>query len=113
MRIDSTMRALYAGSKPSEACVKPTNWLGIALSMLALILDVVTARAADMPMPREADWVVKDFKFHTGETVPELRLHYTTLGEPNGEPVLILHGTGQSGTAMRGARCSALLHHPA
>jgi len=94
------MRALYAGPKPSETRVKPTRWLGTALSVLALILDVVTARAADMPTPREADWVVKDFKFHTGETVPELRLHYTTLGEPEGEPVLILHGTGQSGTAM-------------
>ena len=32
--------------------------------------------------------------------MPELRLHYTTLGEPKGEPVLVLHGTGQSGTGM-------------
>jgi len=36
----------------------------------------------------------QDFKFHTGETMPELRLHYTTIGEPSGQPVLVLHGSG-------------------
>ena len=41
----------------------------------------------------------KDFKFHTGDTMPELRLHYTTVGEPTGQPVLVLHGTGGSGAA--------------
>jgi hypothetical protein len=35
-----------------------------------------TAAAAEYPAPREADWVAHDFHFHTGETVPELRLHY-------------------------------------
>ncbi|HTR87697.1 MAG TPA: alpha/beta fold hydrolase, partial [Reyranella sp.] len=39
-------------------------------------------------------------KFHTGETMAELKLHYTTIGEPTGQPVLILHGSSQSGTAM-------------
>jgi len=43
---------------------------------------------------------VRDFRFHTGEVLPELRLHYTTVGAPTGEPVLILHGTTQSGAAM-------------
>jgi len=52
----------------------------------------------------EGDFVVKNFKFRSGETLPELRLHYTTLGKPvrNAEgrvinAVLILHGTGGSG----------------
>jgi len=40
---------------------------------------------------------VRDFRFHTGEVLPELRQHYTTVGEPTGEPVLILHGTTGSG----------------
>jgi homoserine O-acetyltransferase len=44
--------------------------------------------------------VVRDFRFYTGEVLPELRLHYTTVGAPTGEPVLILHGTTQSGAAM-------------
>src|SRR5262245_6356370 len=56
--------------------------------------------AADYPAPKEGSWVVRDFRFHTGEVLPELRLHYTTVGAPTGEPVLILHGTTQSGTSM-------------
>jgi homoserine O-acetyltransferase len=55
------------------------------------------AAAADYPPPRQADFVVHDFTFHSGATMPELRLHYTTIGDPSGEPVLILHGTGGTG----------------
>ena len=44
--------------------------------------------------------MVRDFRFHTGEVLPELRLHYTTVGAPTGAPVLILHGTTGSGTGM-------------
>jgi homoserine O-acetyltransferase/O-succinyltransferase len=56
--------------------------------------------AADFPALKEGSWVVHDFRFHTGETLPELRLNYTTVGEPTGEPVLVLHGTTGSGTSM-------------
>jgi homoserine O-acetyltransferase len=68
--------------------------------VLAGCLSALVARAADYPAPVEADWIAHDFKFHTGETLPELRLHYTTVGKPSGEPVLILHGTAGSGTGM-------------
>jgi homoserine O-acetyltransferase len=69
----------------------------MARIVLALAFAAMTAAAwgAD-----EADWVVRDFKFHTGEVLPELKLHYTTLGAKNGEPVVVLHGTTQSGAAM-------------
>jgi homoserine O-acetyltransferase len=44
---------------------------------------------------------VTDFKFHTGEVLPELHLHYTTIGAATGEPVLVLHGTtGSAGTML-------------
>ncbi|TKW77711.1 MAG: hypothetical protein DI543_14250, partial [Bradyrhizobium icense] len=56
--------------------------------------------AADYPAPRQGDWIAKDFRFHTGETMAELRLHYTTIGEPTGQPVLVLHGSGGSGASM-------------
>ncbi|HSA89502.1 MAG TPA: alpha/beta fold hydrolase [Burkholderiales bacterium] len=56
--------------------------------------------AADYPAPQEGSWVVRDFKFHTGEALPELRLHYTTVGAPTGEPVLLLHGTNGSGSGL-------------
>jgi homoserine O-acetyltransferase/O-succinyltransferase len=59
-----------------------------------------TALAADYPAPKQGDWIAKDFKFHNGETMPELRLHYTTVGDPNGQPVLVLHGSGGSAASM-------------
>src|SRR5215467_14404390 len=56
------------------------------------------------PATTEGDFVVKNFQFRSGESLPELRLHYTTLGKPakNGQgrvtnAVLILHGTGGTG----------------
>ena len=67
---------------------------------LALVLTALPGVAADYPAPTEGDWIVRDFRFHTGEVLPELRLHYATVGSPTGEPVLILHGTTQSGSSM-------------
>ncbi|MBW7975090.1 alpha/beta fold hydrolase [Bradyrhizobium sp. BR 10289] len=72
-------------------------------ALSAVLLSISTsAMAAEYPAPKQGDWVAKDFKFHTGETMPELKLHYTTVGEPSGQPVLVLHGTGGSGTGMLG-----------
>lgn len=56
--------------------------------------------ASNFPTPRESSWIARDFKFHTGEVLPEVRLHYTTVGEPTGEPVLVLHGTTGTGASM-------------
>jgi homoserine O-acetyltransferase/O-succinyltransferase len=66
----------------------------------ALALTSFSAIAADYPAPKQGSWIAKDFKFHTGDAMPELRLHYTTVGEPTGQPVLVLHGTGGSATNM-------------
>jgi homoserine O-acetyltransferase/O-succinyltransferase len=63
-------------------------------------MTAFTAHAADYPAPEQGDWVAREFKFHTGETMPELRLHYTTIGEPTGQPVLVLHGSGGSAASM-------------
>jgi homoserine O-acetyltransferase/O-succinyltransferase len=55
--------------------------------------------------PREADYVVHNYHFESGETMPEVRLHYITFGTPaknaqghTTNAVLILHGTSGSGT---------------
>jgi homoserine O-acetyltransferase/O-succinyltransferase len=63
-------------------------------------LGALSAWAADYPAPQEATWIARDFRFHTGEVMAELQLHYRTLGAPTGEPVLVLHGTGGSGASM-------------
>jgi homoserine O-acetyltransferase len=61
-------------------------------------------RAADYPEPVPGDYVLRDFRFASGEALPELRIHYRTLGEPRRDDagvvrnaVLILHGTTGSG----------------
>jgi homoserine O-acetyltransferase/O-succinyltransferase len=76
------------------------KWLTNVASGAAFLLLALSVQAADYPAPKEGDWVARDFRFHTGEVVPELRLHYTTIGAPSGEPVLILHGTAGSGTGL-------------
>ena len=71
-----------------------------ACAIALLVGNAAIAEAQVYPAAKEGDWVARDFRFHTGEVVPELHIHYTTVGEPSGDPVLILHGTTQSGTAM-------------
>ncbi|HUO87722.1 MAG TPA: alpha/beta fold hydrolase [Rhizomicrobium sp.] len=77
----------------------------LCCALLALFA-VTAARAADGPSfaTSEGDYVAHDFKFRSGETLAELRLHYTTLGKPRRDAsgrvtnaVLILHGTGGDG----------------
>ena len=73
-------------------------WRGASLACAALL--AFAAGAAEFPAPKEGDFIIKDFKFHTGEVMPELRIHYVTVGEPTGEPVLMLHGTTGSTKSM-------------
>jgi homoserine O-acetyltransferase len=68
--------------------------------VLAFALVSCAALAADYPAPKEGQWIARDFKFHTGEVMPEVRLAYTTIGEPTGQPVVVLHGTGGSAANM-------------
>ena len=72
-----------------------------------------------LPQATEADYVIRNFKFNSGETLPELRLHYRTLGTPrkNGQgivtnAVLIMHGTGGSGGQFSGRNFAGELFLP-
>jgi homoserine O-acetyltransferase len=75
------------------------NFSRAALSAV-LAMTSFAALAADYPSPKQGDWIARNFKFHTGDTMPELRLHYTTVGEPSGQPVLVLHGSGGWAASM-------------
>jgi homoserine O-acetyltransferase len=70
------------------------------IGALALVLLSIAAAAADNPAPKQGEWIVRDFKFHTGEMMSGLKLHYTTIGDPAGIPVVVLHGTGGSAGSM-------------
>jgi homoserine O-acetyltransferase/O-succinyltransferase len=69
-------------------------------AVFVFVLVSFSAMAADYPAPKQGEWVARDFKFHTGEVMPELRIHYTTVGESSGQPVLVLHGSGGSAATM-------------
>lgn len=73
--------------------------LRAAFLLLAVCLPIATA-AADYPAPKRGVFVAKDFRFSTGESLPEIKLGYVTVGDPSGEPVLILHGTYGSAASM-------------
>jgi homoserine O-acetyltransferase len=72
--------------------------------LLLLLLVASPLHAAEYPEPMSADYLMTDYRFATGETLPELRIHYRTLGSPRrrgdgkvSNAVLILHGTTGSG----------------
>ena len=76
--------------------------------MIFALLAALAAQAA-APAPktwptREADVILKDFRFGDGESLPQLKIHYTTLGQPHrnaagqiDNAVMVLHGTGGDG----------------
>src|SRR5712691_9672777 len=74
------------------------------VSCFLLLFLAGTLAAADYPTPTEDDYTIHNFKFASGETLPELRIHYRTLGKIDKDAqaktrnaVLIMHGTTGSG----------------
>ncbi|MCU1310947.1 MAG: Alpha/beta hydrolase [Candidatus Angelobacter sp.] len=91
-----------------------TKFLLIILALLSSF-----AFAANYPTPKEGDYIIKDFAFAGGEKLPELRLHYRTLGEPQRDAqgnvtnaILILHSTGGSSEQFLNDRFAAVLFNP-
>jgi homoserine O-acetyltransferase/O-succinyltransferase len=82
-----------------------------AIGAFALVSSAA-AMAADYPAPKQGEWTARDFKFHTGEVLPEVKLHYTIIGEPSGTPIVVLHGTGGSAAAMLGPTFAGELFGP-
>jgi homoserine O-acetyltransferase len=81
----------------------PCRSLGLTLTV-SFVLALPLAAQQNKPATTEGDFTVENFKFRSGESLPELRLHYTTLGKPARDAqgrvtnaVLILHGTGGTG----------------
>lgn len=74
------------------------------LASLAALSVFSSPAQSQTPAANEADAVFKDFAFASGEKLPELKIHYTTLGTPVRDKdgsvsnaVMILHGTGGTG----------------
>jgi homoserine O-acetyltransferase len=81
--------------------------MNATIRIFAFLFSIVAATfafAADYPAPKEGDFTIHDFKFTSGETLPELHLHYRIIGKPEKDSqgkttnaVLIMHGTTGSG----------------
>lgn len=89
------------------------------ISALAIVTMLVAGPALAAPAVKEGDIVVRDFRFQSGETLPELKLHYRTLGEPRRDAsgrvvnaVMILHGTGGSGAQFLRPQFADVLFKP-
>src|SRR6201999_4179377 len=100
-----------SGCKSLWRSYRRGGWLAVVLftgtwlQQPAIAADSVSPKGA--PAPKEGDFVIHDFKFTSGETLPEVRMHYHAFGEPKRDShgvvrnaVLIVHGTGGTGGSL-------------
>ena len=89
------------------------------LNVLILSVLLQAQGGPELPRPTEGDFVIKNFTFDAGGTLPELRLHYRTLGTPKKDAqgvvrnaVLVMHGTGGTGAQFLGRTFAGELFLP-
>lgn len=82
-------------------------------------LAALPAIGQDSQAPAQGDFTIRNFKFDSGEVLPELKLHYRTLGNPRRDAsgivrnaVLVMHGTGGSGGGFMSAQFAGALFRP-
>ena len=86
---------------------------------LLLVLAMAGVAVAQTPTVTEADFVIRDFRFNSGETLPALRMHYRTLGTPRRDAsgrvrnaVIVLHGTSGTGAQFLSPQFAGELFGP-
>src|SRR5438876_381845 len=91
----------------------------ICFANLTALAQGPDAARPNYPAPVEGDYTIKDFHFHSGEVLPELRLHYRTIGTAQRDAggtvrnaVLIMHGTGGAGTQFLSPQFAGVLFGP-
>lgn len=96
------------------------TWIAAALGALCLLAPAAAISASPYEQAvTQGDVVVRDFTFRSGENLPELRLHYRTLGQPVRDAqgrvtnaVMVLHGTGGSGAQFLSPQFADELYGP-
>ncbi|HMD08031.1 MAG TPA: alpha/beta fold hydrolase [Candidatus Acidoferrum sp.] len=95
------------------------QFCGATIAVAVLATMPSAAQQSPSPASTEGDFVIHNFQFHSGESLPELRLHYTTLGKPvkdaagrTTNAVLILHGTGGTGQQFFAPQFAGVLFGP-
>ena len=90
---------------------RDTSLRSAASLVFAMLIALLCAPCAAQRFEvHEGDFRIASFRFESGETLPELRIHYRTLGAVQRDgrghatnAVLILHGTGGAGTQFIGS----------
>jgi homoserine O-acetyltransferase len=87
--------------------------------VVGIVLTTLTLQPSAELQPTQGDYVIQNFKFASGETLPELKIHYRTLGTPNTDArgvvtnaVLVMHGTGGTGAQFVGRNFAGELFGP-
>ncbi len=90
-----------------------------AAFVLSWALTAVGQQASQLPTPKEGDYVARNFHFESGETLPELRMHYATFGTPHRDAngrvtnaVVLLHGTSGTGAQFLAPQFAGVLFGP-
>ena len=98
---------------------KLLRFLIAALAVPLLLVAPCAGQQTSLPVPAEGDFVIHNFQFRSGESVPQLRLHYATFGklQKNAQgqvtnAVLLLHGTGGSGRQFLQPQFAGVLFGP-
>jgi homoserine O-acetyltransferase/O-succinyltransferase len=93
--------------------------IGSAMAAFLLTPGALGQKATSVPTPNEGDFVLHNFHFKSGETSPELRMHYYTFGQlakdsagRTTNAVLLLHGTGGSGRQFLSPQFAGVLFGP-
>ncbi len=101
--------------KPSNR-PRPRSFLTFAPVLLLLLVEL---SGAELPVPQHHDYVIRDFQFRSGESLPEVKMHFVTFGslerDKNGKArnaVLILHGTTGSSAQFLGTNFAGTLFGP-
>ena len=88
-------------------------------SLVVSLCACVVAMGQSHTTPAQGDFIIRDFKFESGESLPELKLHYRTIGTPARDQsgvvrnaVLIMHGTGGSGQQFLSQQFAGALFGP-
>lgn len=91
----------------------------LSATIFLIALADLSAIAQTNPVPAQGDFVIRNFKFDSGEVLPELKLHYRTLGTPQRDAsgvvrnaVLVMHGTGGSGGGFISDQFAGVLFKP-
>src|SRR5215510_15076309 len=98
--------------------MKLTNIL-VLVCLAAMFAPAAQTAPQNYPAPVEDDFVINNFRFHSGEVLPQLRIHYRTIGKPVKDSsgivrnaVWIGHGTGGRGSGFLTPRFAGVLFGP-